>query len=93
MKTLILSGEIGHDGKLRVELPGDIRPGPVDVTVRPLPIREPPRADWFGDLLSARERMKTAGCHFMNDAEVQAHVEELREDDSRIRTTERKAGR
>jgi hypothetical protein len=84
MKTLILSGEIGHDGKLRVELPEDIRPGPVEVTVRPLPISEPARADWFGDLLNARERMNSAGCYFMNDAEVEAYVEELREDDSRI---------
>ncbi|MFI5459671.1 MAG: hypothetical protein ACHRXM_29960 [Isosphaerales bacterium] len=93
MRTLILTGEVDRDGKLLVELPGDVLPGPVEVTVRPLPTPEPAREDWFQFLLNARGRMDAAGCHFMNEAEVQAYVEELREDDDRIRTIERKARR
>jgi len=79
---------MGHDttvtSLLKPELPGDVLPGPVEVTVRPLPIPEPAREDWFQFLLNARGRMEAAGCHFANKAEVQAYVEELREDDDRI---------
>ncbi len=84
METLILKGEVGRDGKLRVELPSDFVPGPVEVTLRPLPIPGPAREDWFQFLLNARTRMEAGGCQFMNDEEVQAYVEELREDDDRI---------
>ena len=84
LETFILKGEVGRDGKLRVELPSDVLPGPVEVTVRPLTTSDPAREDWFQFLLNARTRMEAGGCHFMNDEEVQAYVEELREDDDRI---------
>jgi len=36
MGTLILTGEVDRDGKMLVELPGEVLPGPVEVRVRPL---------------------------------------------------------
>jgi hypothetical protein len=84
VKTLILTGEVSRDGKLRVELPEGTLPGPVEVTLRPLTSEPPAQEDWYQFLLSARARMEAAGCRFMNDAEVQAYIEELREDDDRL---------
>src|SRR2546430_11140228 len=81
MRTLTLRGEVGADGKLHLDVSGALPPGPVEVTVRPLPSPGAPQEDLVQFLLGARARMEAAGCHFMDDQEVQAYVEQMRADD------------
>jgi hypothetical protein len=83
MRTLTLKGEVGPDSTLHLEVPSDIPPGPVEVTVRSLTTPDEPREDLWTFLLRARAEIEAAGSHFMNDEEVQAHIEDLRSGDER----------
>jgi hypothetical protein len=40
-----------------------------------------PREDWWQFMQNARKKMEEAGCHFMDEKEMQAHIEWLREGD------------
>lgn len=77
-----LQGTLQPDGTLVLDAKPNLSPGRVTVVLRqqaePVPA---PSDDWFQFLMDGRKRMEEAGCHFMNDEEVQAHVEWLREAD------------
>jgi hypothetical protein len=45
MKAIELVGHVDSDHRLHVELPADIQPGPVKVTVQPVPADEG-EGDW-----------------------------------------------
>ena len=92
MRTLTLKSEVGPDGMLHIELPGDIPPGPVEVTVRSLAPPGEPHEDLWTFLLRARAEMEVAGSHFMNAEEVQAHIEDLRSGDERWDEIHRQIG-
>jgi hypothetical protein len=81
MRVLTLKGEVGPDGKLHLDVPDDIPPGPVEVVLRPLKPPSEPQENLLQFLLGARARMEAAGCHFMDDKEVGEYVEQMRADD------------
>ena len=81
MKTLTVRGEIGSDGKLHIELPDDLPPGPVEVTVRTLPPSGGPHPNLVQSLRDAHARLEAADSSFMTDAEIHSALEEMRSDD------------
>ena len=92
MRTLTLKGEVGPDGKLHLDVPGDIPPGPVEVILRPLKPFGEPEENLIQFLLGARGRMEAAGCHFMDDDEAREYVEQMRADDvDRVEELDRQA--
>lgn len=77
-----IGGILQPDGTLVLDARPNLSPGRVTVVLRQQTEAVPPlRGDWFDFLMSARKRMEDAGCHFMNDGEVQTHIEWLREGD------------
>ena len=78
----IVEGTLQPDGTLVLDSTPNISPGRVTVVLRQEAKAPPPdEEDWFQFLMAARKRMEEAGCHFMNDDEVQAHIDWLRESD------------
>jgi hypothetical protein len=91
---MTLKGEVGPDGKLHLDVPGDIPPGPVEVILRPLKPPGEPAEGLMQFLLGASARMEAAGCHFMDDDEVREYVEQMRSDDvDQVEEIERQAER
>jgi hypothetical protein len=77
-----IEGTLQPDGTLVLDSKPNLSPGRVTVVLRQEPQAPPPQdEDWFQFLMAARKRMEEAGCHFMNDEEVQAHIDWLREGD------------
>lgn len=78
----IVEGTLQPDGTLVLDAKPNLSPGRVTVVLRQqTEVVAPAGEDWFQFLLNARKRMEEAGCHFMNDEEVQAHIDWLRESD------------
>ncbi|HWB12398.1 MAG TPA: hypothetical protein VG826_24450 [Pirellulales bacterium] len=75
----IVEGTLQPDGTLVLDAKPNLPPGRVTVVLRQEAKAPPPQDDWFQFLVAARKRMEEAGCGFMNDREVQTHIEWLRE--------------
>jgi hypothetical protein len=72
--TVLPDGSLHQDQKLKVP------PGRVKVRVELMP-SSTPTAESLGDFIDrTRREMAASGSHFMNEAEVTAWIDELRED-------------
>ena len=67
--TLVLDSKPNPPGRVTIMLRQEVKPPP------------PQEEDWFQFLMAARKKMEEAGCRFMNDEEVQTHIDWLRESD------------
>jgi hypothetical protein len=77
-----LQGTLRPDGTLVLDEKPNLPPGRVDVVLRRTPEPSPPPVeDWWQFMQRARRELEAAGQHFMNEEEIQAHVEWLREGD------------
>lgn len=81
LSEAIVEGTLQPDGTLVLDTRPNLPPGRVTVVLRQETAAPPPQEGWFQFLLAARKRMEEAGCPFMNDEEVQAHIDWLREGD------------
>jgi hypothetical protein len=80
VKEIVAEGTIKPDGTLELDQKPALSPGRVTVVLRqetPAPTQE----GWWPAMQQARKRMEEAGCPFLNEAEMQARVDELREED------------
>jgi hypothetical protein len=78
---IVVEGTLKPDGTLELDQKPNLSPGRVTVVLRQGPAPPAPQEDWFEFLQSARKKMEEAGCPFMDEKEVQAHIEWLREGD------------
>lgn len=81
LSEVVVGGTLKPDGTLELDQKPNLAPGRVTVVLRQEPAPAPPKEDWFQFLLNARKKMEEAGCHFMDEKELQAHMEWLREED------------
>jgi hypothetical protein len=85
---VVVRGTVKADGSLELAGPVGLPPGPVEVTVTPAAsARTPasPRAKtWWDVLQEIRADREARGYPFMTDAEVTAHINELRAEDDRL---------
>jgi hypothetical protein len=82
LTEITVRGTLNPDGTLELDQRPNLSPGRVTVVLRqeseaPLP----PLEDWFQFLQSARKKMEETGCHFLDEKEIQAHIDWLREGD------------
>jgi hypothetical protein len=79
---VVVAGTLNPDGTLKLDQKPSLSPGRVTVVLRqesqPTTHTQP---GWWQAMQDARKRMEDAGCHFMDDKEMQDHLNWLREED------------
>ena len=80
---VVLRGTLRPDGTLELTGPVGLPPGPVEVHVIPAPAQQP-AGDWWQVLQQIRADREARGYRFLTDAEIAAHIEELRSEDDRL---------
>jgi hypothetical protein len=79
-----IAGTLKPDGTLELDAKPALPPGRVTVILRPVPAAEPPQESLWEFMQRGRAELEAAGHHFMDEAEMNAWIEELRADDDRI---------
>jgi hypothetical protein len=79
---VVVQGTLNPDGTLQLDEKPTLPPGRVTVVLRQeTGVAPPPAEDWWQFMQNARKKMEEAGCQFMDEKEVQDHIEWLREGD------------
>ena len=79
----IVQGTLKPDGTLELDQKPDLPPGRVTVVLRQE--SEPAAQEgWWPYMQRVRAEREAAGYHFMNEVEMEAHIQWLREDEDRI---------
>jgi hypothetical protein len=76
-----VGGTLQPDGTLVLDGKPNLPPGRVTVVLRQEAATPPPEEDWWQHLQRIRAEREASGYPFMNDEQVQAHIEWLREGD------------
>ena len=83
LNEITVGGTLNPDGTLELDRKPDLSPGRVTVVLWQTP--EPATHEgWWPYLQRVRAEREAAGYHFMNQAEMEAHLLWLREDEERI---------
>ena len=75
-----VEGTLNVDGTLDLDQKLSLTPGRVKVTVRQ-EVQSLSEGNWWQAMQDSRKKMEVAGCHFMDEKEVQDHIAWLRESD------------
>ena len=79
LQEIVVAGTLKPDGTLELDQKPDLPPGRVTVVLRPeSEAATPPQEDWWQFLQRTRRELEAAGHPFMNEEEVNAHMEWLR---------------
>ena len=79
---IVIEGTLGSDGTLRLDEKPDLLPGRVTVVLRQAVQAVPtPQENWFECLQRIRADREKSGYPFLNDGEINAYIESLREGD------------
>jgi hypothetical protein len=78
---VVVQGTLRPDGTLELDGKPNLPPGRVTVVLRPTTEPTQPQEDWWHFMQRARRELEAAGSHFMNEEEMNAHIEWLREGD------------
>lgn len=81
LTEVTVEGTLRPDGTVALDEPPALPPGRVTVVLRPQAVPPAAEGTWFEYLLNARKQLEAAGSHFMDEAEMRAHLEWLREGD------------
>jgi hypothetical protein len=81
LSEIILEGTIKQDGTLELDQKPSLSPGRVTVILRQESGPLPPPENWWQYLQRARRELEASGARFLNDEEMKAHGEWLREED------------
>ena len=76
-----MEGTLKPDGTLELDAKPSLVPGRVTVVLRQETEAPPPQEGWWPYLQRIRAEREAAGYPFMNEEEVNAHIEWLREGD------------
>jgi hypothetical protein len=77
----IVQGTLKPDGTLELDHKPDLPPGRVTVVLRQESAPVPPKEDWWQYLQRVRAEREASGYPFMNEEEMKAYIEWLREPD------------
>lgn len=83
LHEITLEGTLKPDGTLELDRKPSLPPGRVVVTVRGA-AETPMQENWWQYMQRIRAEREAAGYPFMNEREMQAHIDWLRDDDDRI---------
>ncbi len=90
VRAVVVRGEVKPDGRLEFQGAPPLPVGPVEITVRPLSVAGTDGEDWWQYAVRVRHELEATGHPFMNDEEMKAHLDWLRESDlidSMLRST------
>jgi hypothetical protein len=79
--TAIVQGTLKPDGTLELDQKPSLPPGRVTVVLQQQAEPSPPQEDWWQFMQRARRELEATGQPFMNEEEMNAHIELLREGD------------
>jgi hypothetical protein len=82
LSEVVVEGTLKPDGTLELDQKPNLSPGRVTVVLRqkPQPL-QPPQEDWWQYLQRIRAEREAAGYPFMNEQQMSAYIEWLREGD------------
>jgi hypothetical protein len=81
LQEIVVAGTLKPDGTLELDEKPALPPGRVTVVLRQEAEAAPPEEDWWQFLQRTRRELEAAGHRFMNEEEVNAHIEWLRQGD------------
>ncbi len=81
LSEFTIQGTLKPDGTLELDQTPDLLPGRVKVIVQPSAEPPPNQEGWWPYMQRIRAEREAAGYHFMDEVEMQAHIEWLREDE------------
>jgi hypothetical protein len=81
LTEVVVQGTLKPDGTLELDQKPSLPPGRVTVVLRQASEPTPPNEDWWQFMQRVRAEREAAGYHFMNEEEMNAHLEWLREGD------------
>jgi hypothetical protein len=82
LHEVMVEGTLQPDGTLQLDEKPNLAPGRVTVVLRQEAAAPPTSQEgWWPFMQRARKKMEEAGCHFMDEKEMQAHIDWLREGD------------
>lgn len=82
--TIIVRGILKADGTLEVPQPLALPPGPVQITIQPLPASPVRHEDWWQYLQRARAELEARGHPFRTQEEIEAERAAFRSGDEHI---------
>jgi len=78
----VVQGTLNPDGTLHLDRKPDLAPGRVTIVLRLQAAGGPASGgDWFRSLQEARQRLEESGASFLDEKDLQAHLDWLREGD------------
>jgi len=83
LSEVVIEGTLKPDGTVELDQKPSLTPGRVTVVLRQ-ETQPPAQEGWWPYMQRVRTEREASGYHFMNEAEMQAHIEWLREDEDRI---------
>jgi hypothetical protein len=81
LHEVVVEGTIKPDGTLELNEKPNLSPGRVTVVLRQETPATGSQEGWWPCMQRIRAEREAAGYHFMNDAEIEAHIQWLREED------------
>jgi hypothetical protein len=81
LRDVVIEGTLKPDGTLVLDEKPSLPPGRVRVVVQTVPETPPPSETLVEFVQRSRRELEAAGSRFMNEQEVNAHIEWLREGD------------
>jgi hypothetical protein len=81
LTEILVQGTLKPDGTLELDHKPDLPPGRVTVLLRQESKPAPPKEDWWQYMQRARRELEESGAKFMDEEEMKAHIEWLREPD------------
>jgi hypothetical protein len=83
VREVVIEGNLNPDGTLKLDAKPNLSPGRVTVVLRQ-ESRPLTQEGWWPYMERVRAEREAAGYHFMNEAEMDAHLQWLRDDEDRI---------
>ena len=86
---VVIEGTLKPDGTLELDQKPNLAPGRVMVVLRPASGAVAGQEGWWPYMQRVRAEREAAGSHFMNEVEMQDHLQWLRDDEDRIERVRR----
>jgi hypothetical protein len=81
---VVVEGTLKLDGTLELDQKPNLPPGRVTVALRPVQGPATTQEGWWPYMQRVRAEREAGGYHFLNEAEMEAHLQWLRDDEDRI---------
>jgi hypothetical protein len=81
LTEFVVEGTLKPDGTLELDQKPNLAPGRLTVVLRQAMPASPPQEGWWQFLQRVRRELEESGSQFMDEEEVKAHIEWLREGD------------